>query len=109
MKRGALFRVGVFPRAAPPQTIIDLPFSTATQRYATISALAVPNFTSSTGVKGLSLYRRVGKEETRVATPWVITAWARSPSTEGPSKIGFATENCFAHRWPRMIANEFRP
>src|SRR2546428_3990096 len=77
MKRAALFRVAVFPLAVPPQTIIDLPFSTATQRYATISALAVPNFTSSTGVEGFSLYRPVVEEEARVLAPQLYASLVR--------------------------------
>src|SRR5207244_13612713 len=108
MKRAALFRVAVFPLAVPPQTIIDLPFSTAIQRYATISALAVPNFTSSTGVKGFSLYRRIVNDEPRVVTSRAYVAWTRWPSKEVPSRIGFATEICFAHRWPSRTTNELR-
>src|SRR2546422_4188047 len=108
MKRAALFKVAVFPLAVPPQTIIDLPLSTATQRYATISALAVPNLTSSTGVKGFSLYRRIVNDEPRVVTSLLYVAWTRCPSTEVPSRIGFATEICLPHRCPSMTANEFR-
>src|SRR3989449_2688056 len=108
MKRAALFRVAVLPLAVPPQTIMDLPLSTATQRYATISALAVPNFTSSTGVKGFSLYRRIVNEDPRVVTSLLYVAWTRWPSTEVPSRIGFATEICLPHRCPSITVNEFR-
>src|SRR5438093_2734319 len=108
MKRAALFRVAVLPLAVPPQTIMDLPFSTATQRYATISALAVPNFTSSTGVKGFSLYRRIVNEDPRVVTSLLYVAWTRWPSTEVPYRIGFATEISFPHRTPLMTAKEVR-
>ena len=108
MNRPALFSVAVFPLAVPPHTIRDFPCSIATQRYATISGLAVLNLISSTGVKGFSLNRRIVKDEPRVVTSFEYVAWIRCPSTDVPSRIGFATLSCFAHRWPSAITKLFR-
>src|SRR3990170_3855359 len=71
-----------------------------------MSAFAVPNLMSSTGVNGFSLYRRIVNEELRVVTSRLYVAWTRCPSYDVPSRMGFATDSCFAQRCPSITAKE---
>jgi len=85
----------------PPQMIIDSPFSTPSQKYAIISALAVLDFTRCTGVKGFSLNRLMVKVEPLVVTSRAYVACIRCPSGDVPSRMGLETDICLPDLWPR--------
>ena len=92
-------RVVVLPDAVPPQTIMDEPNSTDIHKYAIISVFMVLNRIRSTGVKGLSLNRRMVNEEPRLVTCLPSVAFSLEPSGMVASSKGWATEMCLPHFW----------
>ncbi|MHC1575113.1 MAG: hypothetical protein ACXQTY_04850 [Candidatus Methanogasteraceae archaeon] len=81
MKRETAFKIDVFPDAVPPAKMMLLPFSIASQKYASISMLHVPNPIRSIGVIGSPLNLRMVNELPRVVTSLPSVACSREPST----------------------------
>src|SRR4030042_1009334 len=102
------FSVAVLPLAVPPQMMADSPCSTLSHKYATISGDAVPYLMSSTGGRGFSLNRLMVNDAPLVVTSLAYVACTLCPSGVVPSNIGFETDSCLPHLWPRLITNELR-
>ena len=85
-------RVVVFPDAVSPETMMDIPFSMQSHRYAAISGDSVPNWTRATNVRGVSVNLRMVKEDPCLEMSSEYMMFTREPSGMAPSTMGTASD-----------------